>query len=141
MIQSNCIAKEEKEMKNRIVTADEFADAMKDILNDYGDKVHEVIEDVEKKVAKESVSDLKEANEGETPWKKYPKSWTSETKKITGGFETRIYNSKHYRLTHLLEFGHAKVNGGRTRAYPHIASVNDKTQREFVEELKKGLTE
>lgn len=46
------------------------------------------------------------------------------------------YNAKHYRLTHLLEFGHAKQNGGRTRAFPHIAEVNDWAQEEVEKRME-----
>lgn len=46
--------------------------------------------------------------------------------------------SPDYRLTHLLEYGHAKRNGGRTRAYPHIkygADFAAKNTMERIEEL------
>lgn len=49
---------------------------------------------------------------------------------------TTVYNKKHYRLTHLLEFGHANVNGGRTPAYPHIARVQYEAE-EMLERLIK----
>ncbi|RKJ32016.1 hypothetical protein D7X33_39910, partial [Butyricicoccus sp. 1XD8-22] len=63
----------------------------------------------------------------------YAKSWKAS--KINGKWV--IHNVKHYRLTHLLEKGHAKVGGGRVQSYPHIAPV----EKELVEEYIKGAEE
>ena len=43
----------------------------------------------------------------------------------------------HYRLTHLLEKGHAMPQGGRSKAYPHIkygADLAEKRMLELAEE-------
>lgn len=73
----------------------------------------------------------------------YSKSWTKKVTKnpITGVYSVTIYNKKYYRLTHLLEKGHAKVNGGRTTAYPHIAPTQDIMDKLSVEEIKKTIEE
>ena len=61
---------------------------------------------------------------------KYTKDWThdvrgSRASAITGLNGYSVYNKKHYQLTHLLEKGHQARNGGRVRAFEHIAPVND----------------
>lgn len=58
-------------------------------------------------------------------WKRYANSWAV---KQTGGENSNfirctIHNKIHYRLTHLLEYGHATRDGNHTRAFRHIEPV------------------
>lgn len=41
----------------------------------------------------------------------------------------------HYRLTHLLEHGHAKRGGGRTVAYGNLAKSADKIKEQYEKEI------
>lgn len=60
------------------------------------------------------------------------------TKQGDGGNSTRIiWNKKHSRRVHLLEFGHAKVGGGRVGAFPHLRPAYDKHGAKLPEEIKR----
>lgn len=59
-------------------------------------------------------------------WKEYSKSWSVKEDKKSNYENAIIHNRKHYRLTHLLENGHLTKNGQRTRAFKHIAPVEEK---------------
>ena len=51
-----------------------------------------------------------------------------------------VYAGKpHYRLTHLLEHGHAKLNGGRTRAFAHWEPAEQKAIDDFISELREAI--
>lgn len=65
---------------------------------------------------------------------KYKKSW--DYKKI-GYCSYKVYNKKHYRLTHLLEKAHALRNGGRSKAIPHIAP----TEKKYIGKFRKKVEE
>lgn len=45
----------------------------------------------------------------------------------------------HYRLSHLLEKGHALKNGGRVRAYPHIDKNEEIAKKAFEERVKEVI--
>lgn len=47
-----------------------------------------------------------------------------------------VHNKEHYRLTHLLEKGHAKRSGGRTRAIPHIAPAEEAAKEKFIQDVE-----
>ena len=66
----------------------------------------------------------------------YAKSWTIRKTNLN-----RILHVKapHYRLTHLLEKGHAKRNGGRVGAQPHIAPVEEFVNKEVEKRVIKAL--
>lgn len=65
---------------------------------------------------------------------KYKCSW--KIKVITDNFsryEKVVYSSgDEYRLTHLLEKGHAKKGGGRVAPKIHIAPARDRIEKEYV---------
>lgn len=79
--------------------------------------------------AKETVRYLKaNSPKGTRKNKKYAMTWKADKNKhFTGAYKwsMTVYNDKNYRLTHLLEYGHAKQNGGRTNAQPHIAPAEE----------------
>ena len=50
-----------------------------------------------------------------------------------------MYSPKKYQLAHLLEKGHAKRGGGRTKAMPHIAPAEENAVKELENDIKKAL--
>lgn len=114
--------------------AAEIEKAMKEQLDLANEAVNKSVD----KVAKETVNEL-----GSTSPRKsghYAEGWaTKEGKTATRSKSAVVWNKKHYQLTHLLEFGHAKVNGGRVAARPHIGSAEQKAIKSFEDELRRGI--
>lgn len=106
------------------------------MLKDYTADVTEVVQEAIPKVANKAVKDLKKNSPKKSG--KYSKSWKKKIEKSRIGSNCVIYNEKYY-LTHLLENGHANRDGGRTPAKPHIAPVNESIQKDFEEEIEKGI--
>ena len=70
----------------------------------------------------------------------YSKSWTVKTTKETSeSLELTVYSPKKYQLAHLLEKGHAKRGGGRTKAIRHIAPAEENAVRELEADIKRSL--
>lgn len=88
-------------------------------LKAYSDEVSEGIKKSVKDVAKETVRTLKTTSPRDTG--EYARGWTSKVEfESSEDIRVRIFNRTKPQLTHLLENGHAKVNGGRVDGRPHI---------------------
>ena len=129
--------KKGKEM-NQTIRDTDFSKAIKDILDEYGDEVREAMSETSEEIAKETVAKMKSSGSfgGSGAYKK---TWSKSVESKRTNVEMIVHNTKHGQLTHLLEYGHAKTNGGRTRAFPHIAPVNDWAQTEFINVLERKL--
>lgn len=72
---------------------------------------------------------------------KYAKSWrTKKTKESSRALEVTVYSPSRYMLAHLLEHGHAKRGGGRTRAFPHIAPAEEAGEKQLEADIIRGLS-
>ena len=71
---------------------------------------------------------------------KYRKSWrVKSTFETSTSLHQTTYSSNKWMLTHLLESGHAFRNGGRAKAYPHIAPAEEKGEVKLMSDLEKLL--
>lgn len=115
----------------------------------YGLDVNEVVYDSMKAVADMAVSELQAHNKFSSkghPTGAYAKSWTKTEQRTTVLSKKLIVNNEdHYRLTHLLENGHALKRGGRTygsvKAYPHIKPVEEKVIALFERDVVERITD
>ena len=111
------------------------------ILNEYVSEMTEEVSDIIVDVAKDTRKRLKRTSPRSTmAHKHYADGWAVKTSKRLGGVtDAVVYNKTKPQLTHLLEHGHAKVNGGRVAAIPHIAPAEEKATEEFLRRIETEL--
>lgn len=130
---------------NKKVTVDDLAKEISQSLKDFEGVTDEACAAGVMYTAEEAVKKLRVAHpsgSGEYgSWDKYNRDWgifqTKTDKK--NHIKATVHNKEHYRLTHLLEKGHALIGGGRTRAFPHILPVAKEAEDELVENIKKRI--
>ena len=113
--------------------ADELVQAVKEYTDDVAEGVRKKVDETARKVLKEAQA-LAPKRTGE-----YARTFTITKEDGYGTTKRIIWNKKHYRRVHLLEFGHAKVNGGRVPAYPHLRPAYEKHAADLPNELKKVI--
>lgn len=103
-------------------------------LSEYTSEVEEKLDGIKADVADEAVEMLK-ANSPTGHRGKYAKGW--RVKK--DGTSYVIHNSTNAGLTHLTEKGHAKRNGGRTKAQPHISIAEQEAIKKFENKIERVI--
>lgn len=123
------------------VKVDDLSKAILEELKNYEGVTEEAAWNGVSDTSKEALQKLRSAHpagSGEYgSWTKYNRGWT--VLKTKRDKKATVHNATDYRLTHLLEKGHAKVNGGRTRAFPHIAPVAEACEDELLKNIRKYL--
>ena len=127
-------------MGSKIGIGDLSAEVMRQ-LNEYADLTTEGMKEAVQKAGKTVQKEIK----GTAPKRTgaYSKSWAvKKTGESSRALEVTVHSRNRYQLAHLLEFGHAKRGGGRTRAFPHIAPAEqvgiEQLTRDIERDLQKG---
>lgn len=125
-------------MSSTKIKIDELADAVAEQLEEYAELTADVVKAAVTKAGNSVKKDIRDT----APVKsgRYAKNWrTKKTKENSTQLEVTVYSPSRYMLAHLLEHGHAKRNGGRVRAIPHIAPAQEKAEGQLVEDIERGL--
>lgn len=107
--------------------------ALENYVQQVGDKADQIMEEA----ADEAVAELKSTSPKDKG--AYARSWTVKRVKFGKTTSFVVHNKKHYQLTHLLENGHAKRNGGRVAARPHIKDAEQNGIRKIISKLEAEL--
>lgn len=126
-------------MSSQRIDVNGLVDAVTSALNEFGDVVISEMREVVDDVGKETCDEIRR-NAQAYGWKNYPKTWTT-TKESTTFAEKVIVHAKNggYQIAHLLEKSHALRNGGRSKAYPHIAPAEEKAQESLFKKLRQKI--
>lgn len=122
------------------IPIDQLAAEVNKILAEYGDNVQQNMNDIVSAMTKKGAKAVRsEASGAVGGTGKYASGWTSQTETGRVSAQGTIYNAKVPGLPHLLEHGHALRGGGRSRAFPHIAKVEEALVKEFESKVKSRL--
>lgn len=120
--------------KNMTVSADMFGFAFDSMMTEIATSLENGLAPAVKKGCNEAKKATKAAAAGY--------GWSGA---YTGGFSYKVDKSgavaegemgnEHPGLVHLLEKGHATMNGGRTRAFPHVEDGYEAGAEAFTEAL------
>jgi len=121
------------------ISIDKLAAEIAKGLAEYSQDVVEKVNISSERVGKAAVKQLKSTSPKR--YGKYAKSWTVKTEPEVGQPDNRIIHVKapHYRLTHLLEHGHAKKGGGRVEGKPHIRPAEEMVIQDFMREVEEAI--
>ena len=123
------------------ISPDQLQAEIGSILQTFNHSVNTLIDEAAKEVGRDGAMILRSYSPSRSG--RYAKTWTfRQTKRGT----VYIYNSKNYRLTHLLEKGHKTVlKSGKygkqsmTKAIRHISFVEEIVQEEFPKKIAQAI--
>ena len=129
---------------------EDLSTQMERVLTIYSEDINNKIRELTRESMKELVKETKKtAPKGKRDAKKSYRSHISGDyrglKKSARGLKGQdvhaiwYVRAPDYRLTHLLVFGHATHNGGRTKADPFLHKAREKVITEYERKVKEAL--
>ena len=124
------------------INIDDLASAIVQELQVYSQDITDGIKEGIEIVSKEVNEEIKKHVTFKQPSGKYVKAFRIKTsyEDKCNKRNTWFVANGQYRLTHLLENGHALRNGGRSKAYKHI-KFGEELAIKRMEEIAKGAIE
>ena len=119
------------------ISVDKLAAELANTLSAYAGEIAEEVKEAVDTTAQELLDNIRADAPKRTG--KYKKAMAVKTVSENTYERKKLWyvKSPHYRLQHLLERGHALRNGGRSRAYPHIAKNEEKARVAFEERVER----
>jgi hypothetical protein len=118
-----------------------LADAIMDAMLEYTEEVEDTIPQIVDNTVDSLLIEIKNTAPKRTGL--YAKGWTArklgENTRTKEGYAKLVCNPKRYSIAHLLEYGHAKRNGGRVSGKPHIRPACDKLLPEFEKKIEEAV--
>lgn len=118
------------------ISIGDLADAVMDGLEDYAKITCDGMKKAVKKAGNTVVKKIKETAPERTG--DYAYSWSvKKVEETSTSLHLSVHSKDRYQIAHLLEFGHAKRNGGRVAARPHLANA----EAAGIKQLAEGIEE
>lgn len=127
-------------VSNRKISIDQLADVIDEELTHYHQDVNVKVKKSTRKAMRGMVKETKEQTFIQDTGK-YREAIASRTLSESVNALTLQWYVKapHYRLSHLLEHGHATVNGSRTVAYGFIGKAANTAEELYLKEVEEAL--
>lgn len=117
------------------IKVDDLADAIERELAAYSQKVTDSLKKEVKQAGKECKQEIQQKSLVLTG--SYQRGWRNEVAfENENDIRVVVRNKTDYQLTHLLEYGHAKVNGGRVEGKPHIGPAEQNAEKKLIQKVK-----
>lgn len=116
------------------VSIDKLASEIAKAVAEYNDNVSKSID----KAVDDAANDMLRDTRANAPRKTgdYAKGFRKTNRNSMGTTRRIIWNKKYSHLVHLLEFGHAKVGGGRVTGKPHLRLAYDRIEPQMMEKIR-----
>lgn len=119
----------------KTIKPQDLAAAVENALRSYNKVVAEEIKKEAVETADLCVQDIQAKAPRHTG--KYRRGWKAKTLfESEDDIRIAVYNQTAPQLTHLLEYGHAKQNGGRVEGRAHIAPAEQKAAKRLESKAK-----